>query len=104
MTLELGIFTTDQGLVADLNSAQIAGVRAEYRPKMTFDSAEHLLTIVITAATTEGIRLVAKWIADRYRKTALPQRINIDSKIVNNGDDAIIIINNFIDRHQDSGK
>ncbi len=88
---ELRVLTTDEGFVEDLNAAGIDGVRAEYRPTMAYDSAEHILEIVITGLTLKAFELFGQWIVQRFRK-APPSQFTI----VNSGENAINIIN-YID-------
>jgi hypothetical protein len=97
--LELHVFTTDQEFVADLNAADIDGVRAEYRPTMAYDSMEHVCEIVLTAAIAEGLRLAAAMIADRLKKKT-PKQMEVDGKNVINGNNNVLtVVNNFIERH-----
>ena len=60
---ELRVITMHQTFVEALNAAGIEGVRAEYRPTMAYDTAhEHILEIVVTSATSAGLKLAADWI------------------------------------------
>jgi hypothetical protein len=70
--IELTIITTDQTFLKDLNFAEIEGVSAEYRPTMAFDTAETILTIVVTAVASTGLKLLADWALSRLKNTPPP--------------------------------
>ncbi len=66
-TLKIKIMTTDGTFVEGLNGAGIKGVRAEYRPTMAYDSAEHICEIVVTAIGSTALKLAADWIIAHWK-------------------------------------
>jgi hypothetical protein len=94
--LKISVITTDQTFVKDLNSAAIEGVRADHRPTMAYDSAEHVLEIVITAATSVGLKLVADWLLARLKNAPPPTQLTINSQTIN-AENVVTVINNYID-------
>jgi len=93
--LELSVITTDQTFVKDLNSAGIEGVRAEHRPTMAYDSAEHILEIVVGAAAPVALKFVADWLLARLKKAPPPTQLTINHQNTN-AQNLVTIINNFI--------
>jgi hypothetical protein len=63
---------------------------------MAFDSADHILTIVVTAAASTGLRLVAEWILSRLRGAPPPTQLTINNQTVN-AENVVTVINNYID-------
>jgi hypothetical protein len=98
--LEISVTTTDQSFVQDFNSAGIEGVRADYRPTMAFDSFEHVLQIVVESVTAAGLKLAIDWIIER-RKKAPTNQITVNSQVIENSGNVIIIINNPTDIHDE---
>ncbi len=84
---ELRVLTTDENFVGELNAAGIEGVRADYRPTMAYDSAEHIFEILITGLTLEAFKLFGKWVVQRFKKTP-PKQFTIVG-----GDNSVNIIN-----------
>jgi hypothetical protein len=101
---ELSVITTHQSFVEGLNSAGIEGVRAKYRPTMAYDTGvEHVLEIIVTAATAEGLRLTANWIV-RYLKREPPREITINNQTINNAENVVMIVHNHIEaQNKDKG-
>ncbi len=95
--LEINIMTTDQTFVEGLNSAEIEGVRAEYRPTMAYDSAEHICEIVVTAIGSTALKLAAEWIIARWKKEK-PKEACVNNQIFNNAEQITNIVNNFIEK------
>jgi hypothetical protein len=93
--LELRVFTTDETFVEDLNAAGIEGVRADYRPTMAYDSAEHVYEIVIGAASGAALKFAADWIMLRLKKQ-IPSQMVINNCYVKNSENVTIIINNYV--------
>ena len=92
---EIKIYTTDQTLLRDLNAAGIEGVKADYRPEMAFDTgAETILTIVVSAAASTGLKLFADWLLSRLNNSPPPTQLTINSQTVN-AENVVTIINNF---------
>jgi len=99
--LELKVITTDQAFVDDLNSAGIKGVRADYRPTMAYDSAEHILEIVVTASTAAVLKLVGDWIIARFKTKSPTTQITINNQTIINGETVVTVIQNCIDTYKD---
>ncbi len=93
--LEIRVFTTDETFVEDLNAAGIEGVRADYRPTMAYDSAEHVFEIVIGAVSAAALKFAADWIMLRLKKQP-PSQMVINNCDVTNAENVAIIINNYI--------
>jgi hypothetical protein len=93
--LEISVITTDQTFVKDLNSSGIEGVRADHRPTMAYDSAEHVLEIVVTAAGPVALKFLADWLLARLRKAPTTQ-LTINHQTIN-AENVVTVINNFID-------
>lgn len=99
--LEVRIITTDENLVDGLNSAGIDGVRAEYQPTMAYDTAEHICEIVVAAVAPAALKLVATWLAARWKKDK-PKQASINNHTVIHADQVVTIINNYVIEKQDS--
>jgi len=99
--LEVNILTTDRTFVEGLNAAGIKGIQAAYRPTMAYDSAEHIYEIAIIAMESVTLKLVADWISTRW-KIDRPAELIINNQIINNTDQIIGIIDDFIDKQDRS--
>jgi hypothetical protein len=92
---KIKIYTTDQTFLDDLNAARIEGVEADYRPEMAFDTgAETILTIVVSAVASTGLKLFADWFLSRLKNSPPPTQLTINSQTVN-AENVVTIINNF---------
>ena len=94
--VEITVTTTDQAFLEDLNSARISGVMAVYRPTMAFDTAEHILTIVVTVAASTGFTLLADWVRSRLQSKPPPTQLTINNITVN-VENVVTVITNYND-------
>ena len=81
--LEIKIYPTDQTFVGGLSSADIEGVKYEYRRTMSYDSAEHMVDIIINVATPVVPTLVKNFLVERWQKKA-PEKTVLHNQVVNN--------------------
>jgi hypothetical protein len=98
---EIRVFTTDQTLVGGINSANIEGVKAEYKPTMAYDSAEHVFEIIITVAAPVALALIKDLLVERLKKE-VPKQLVIHNQVVNNAEGVVIIFQNIIDKQRDN--
>ena len=68
---------------------------------MAYDSAEHIYEIAIIAMESVTLKLVADWISTRW-KIDRPAELIINNQIINNTDQIISIIDDFIDKQDRS--
>ena len=95
--LKINVLTMHQTFVETLNSAGIEGARAEYGPTMAYDTAgEYLREIVITAISAEALKLVMEWIIEYLRREP-PRETRINNRPINNADNVVVIVNNYLD-------
>lgn len=95
--IELNITTTDETFVSDLNAAGIQDIRAEYRPIMAFDSAEHFFQVVVTVASTMAGRVLGKWLADRIARDPSQSKITINNHVTINAQNVTQVIQQIVD-------
>lgn len=94
--VEISATTTDQTFVADLNAAKIEGVRASYRPTMAFDSADHIVQLVISMVPSAAT-LFAAWLNQRSKKNPAQPTLTINNQPVINGENVTVIIQQIIE-------
>jgi hypothetical protein len=92
--IEIRIHTTDQTFLNDLNAAGIEGIRADSRPKMAFDTAESIWTIVITVGATAGLKFLGDWMLSRLKQSPPPTHLTINHTTIN-AQNVVTIINNI---------
>lgn len=92
--LEIKVFTTDHALVDDINSSGIGNVKAEFRPTMAYDTAEHLVEVVITVIAPTALALLKDWLVGRWT-AKVPKQLQIQNKVVTNAESIVVIVQNI---------
>ena len=98
--LEIDVTTTDGAFVSGLNAAKLEGVRAEYRPTMAFDTAEHICQIIVSMAPSAATLFTA-WLTHRLKKTPAPPTVTINNHTTINAQNVVQIIQQIVEQPGD---